>query len=505
MLEFQSVTFAYDTAAAPVVDDLTVTFPTSWSGVIGANGSGKTTLLRLAAGTLTPTRGQVRTTQRAIICPQHTDDSPDDLRALIESTDADACRLRGELQLKNDWLTRWSTLSHGERKRAQLATALWQAPDALLIDEPTNHIDRPGREMLSLALRAFRGVGLLVSHDRELLDALCVQCLLIEPPHAIVRPGGYTQAIEQHRSDASAVRSARSKAQRELKRLNSEASNRRREASAADRKRSKRKLARGDSDGRAKIDAARVSGKDGQAGRKLRQLSGRVQQAQDKLTSLHASAQQRMGIELTGEPIRRPVLHRVDAQQIDLGGGRGLTVPELTIAPRDRIAVVGPNGAGKSTLIRHIVDTLTISPDRVVYLAQEIDRTGGRALVDAARKLPRAARGDVLSMVSRLGSDPRRVLESDEPSPGEARKLLLALGLARRPHLIIMDEPTNHMDLPSIECLEQALSACECALVLVSHDERFLGRLCDTRWKLTPSETQPSVSLHVERCMPMPE
>ena len=89
-----------------------------------------------------------------------------------------------------------------------------------------------------------------------------------------------------------------------------------------------------------------------------------------------------------------------------------------------------------------------------------------------------------LAAVACLGSMPQRLLESGQLSPGEVRKLILALGLAREPHLIVMDEPTNHLDLPSIECLERALSACRCALLLVSHDAPFLERLTTTRWDL---------------------
>jgi ATPase subunit of ABC transporter with duplicated ATPase domains len=85
-----------------------------------------------------------------------------------------------------------------------------------------------------------------------------------------------------------------------------------------------------------------------------------------------------------------------------------------------------------------------------------------------------------MSIVGALGSEPERLLETNDPSPGELRKLMLALGMEQAPHLIIMDERTNHLDLPSIECLEAALEACPSALLLVSHDLRFLQRLTRT-------------------------
>ena len=101
-----------------------------------------------------------------------------------------------------------------------------------------------------------------------------------------------------------------------------------------------------------------------------------------------------------------------------------------------------------------------------------------------------------MTLVSRLGSRPARLLASTTPSPGEIRKILLARGVARGPHLIVMDEPTNHLDLPSIECLEAALAEAPCALLLVSHDARFLSKLTRTRWELTPT-TPMQIELNV--------
>ena len=98
--------------------------------------------------------------------------------------DGAAWQLKGRLALEADWLERWESLSHGERKRAQIAVALWLEPPVLAVDEPTNHIDTQARALLEGALRDYRGVGLLVSHDRDLLDRLCRQCLFLDPPGA---------------------------------------------------------------------------------------------------------------------------------------------------------------------------------------------------------------------------------------------------------------------------------------------------------------------------------
>jgi ATPase subunit of ABC transporter with duplicated ATPase domains len=487
-LEFIDVTFFYESAGAPVFEGLSVEVSGGWTGIIGANGAGKTTLLRLACGDLTPTRGKVVTSGTVIWCPQRTDDPPQALREFLDATDGRAGMWRGRLGIQEDWLQRWETLSHGERKRAQIAVALWRRPRLLAVDEPTNHVDAPTRDLLAEALSAFRGVGLLVSHDRALLDSLCRQCLFMTPPTAVLRPGGYTQAEALAREEQERLRKLRETARSDLDRLRSAASQRRQEASGSHRQRSKRKLARHDHDGRAKRNAARISGKDGQAGRLLRGLDGRLRQVQERLEGARVTRQPRLGIDLSAARSPRDALFRIPATSIPLGPHRTLSLPDLEMGPEDRIALVGPNGCGKSTLIRHILDQLDLPEGRLVYLAQEIDRQQSRAVLAEVRGMAPERLGQVLSIVDCLGSSPQRVLETDQPSPGETRKLLLAMGLARTPHLIIMDEPTNHLDLPSITCLEEALGAVPCGLLLVSHDVRFLEALTHTTWSITPTD-----------------
>jgi ATPase subunit of ABC transporter with duplicated ATPase domains len=497
-LEFRNVTFLYDTATAPLFDSLTASFGSGWTGIIGPNGSGKSTLLRLATGELQPVRGHVRGGANVVYCPQRTDDPPASWQDFLASDDARARSLRGRLGLAPEWAARWDTLSHGERKRAQIGVALWQAPDLLALDEPTNHIDVDARRLLAGALQGFRGIGLLVSHDRDLLDVLCGQCLLLSGGQATLRPGGYTQAAAQEQADQARARELHAQAQAELRRLQREAAARRHEAARADRLRSKRGIDPKDHDAKGAIDHARVTGKDGRAGQMLRQMQGRVAQAAARCAELRTPPPQKLGIALGGRQSRRPLLWRHPEGALPLGDGRRLRIPELQLPADARIALVGPNGTGKSTLIRHMVAQLDLPDDAVVYLAQEIDVARAQAAAAQLRVLPRAARGEVLSAISRLGSAPLAVLETETPSPGEARKILLALGMLRSPQLIILDEPTNHLDLPSIECLEAALEPCSAALLLVSHDLRFLARLTRTRWEIGPcADAGPDTELRV--------
>ncbi|UCG52834.1 MAG: ABC-F family ATP-binding cassette domain-containing protein [Candidatus Latescibacterota bacterium] len=481
-IDFDDVFFAYDAMSTSLIEGLTCRFPVGWTGIIGANGVGKTTLLRLATGILAPDGGEVRIPGIAIYCEQRTDDVPRLFAELVATEDQDAVLIKATLGIQPDWVSRWDTLSHGERKRAQIGVMLWRRPDVLAVDEPTNHLDMEARELLAKALASYRGIGLLVSHDRELLDTLCGHCLFVDPPEILMRRGGYTKAYTQLQREEESARRRHELARATRKKLEREASRRRAAASQSDLRRSRRFLARGDHDGREKIDRARVSGKDAVAGKLLRQIQGRLKQAREKETGAEVKKTYDTGIWLPSARSRRDVLFSIDDGSIELGAGRSLRHPALVMRPDDRIALTGPNGAGKSTLVRHIVDSLDMPEERLTYVPQEIDRTSSITILKRARELPRKKLGVMMTAVSRLGSRPQRLLESVEPSPGETRKLLLALGIAHEPHLIIMDEPTNHMDLPSIQCLEDALDGCPCGLLLVSHDRHFLKRLTNRRW-----------------------
>ncbi|MHC4423773.1 MAG: ATP-binding cassette domain-containing protein, partial [Planctomycetota bacterium] len=241
-----------------------------------------------------------------------------------------------------------------------------------------------------------------------------------------------------------------------------------------------------DHDGREKVDRARVSGKDGVGGKVQRQLKGRLGQAAKDLEAIATEKECRLGIWLPGCVSKRNFLLELGAGAVPLGGQKRLNHPELIIRPKDRIALTGPNGSGKSILIRKIVASLNMPEEHVTYVPQEIDLRRSQKILAEAQTLAREKLGHLMRIVSCLGSRPGRLLESSEPSPGETRKLLLALGMTRLPHIIIMDEPTNHMDLPSIECLEEALADCPCCLVLVSHDRRFLQKLTQIKWHTTP-------------------
>ena len=481
-LVLSNVTYAYPAAAEAVLRGVTATFPAGWTGIVGDNGCGKTTLALVACGLIAPDHGSVSPRLVCAYCAQDATRPPDNLCDFALSFDTDAIRLRRELEIDDAWPWRYDTLSGGQQKRLQVACALWAAPDVLAVDEPTNHVDATTRRAITGALARFPGVGLVVSHDRELLDALCSACLFMAGGAATMRPGTYTQAASQAALERSSAIHARDVARREQARIEREARRRRDEAARTQAKRSARGLARADSDAREKRARFVVSGQDGRAARLSARMEARLERSEAQSAAAFVEKRYEADIWLDVTPSRRRVLLRMGPDTIALGDAE-LAVGALHVSNTDHIGLVGDNGCGKTTLVRKIVGLLPASL-RLLYVPQEPDERERVACLDALAGLGPRPRGRVLSIVAQLNSDPERLLAGGEVSPGELRKLMLALGIVSRPELIIMDEPTNHLDLGSIEALERVLASYAGALLLVSHDAALVSAATDICWRI---------------------
>jgi ATPase subunit of ABC transporter with duplicated ATPase domains len=487
-LQLKNISFSYPGASSALFANLDVQLEPGWTGLVGGNGTGKTTLLKLITAELKPDKGFIYRPGFAIYCAQETEYPPVGAEEFIASQTKESFILRERFSVLPDWLSKWTLLSHGERKRLQLATAFWKDPAILALDEPTNHLDRDTRAIIRDALHQFKGVGLIVSHDRQLLDDLCHHCIITEPPDINVRSGGYTDSMKIHRHEKESEAKEYRQKKKELQKLQKQLRQRHEKTMGADRRRSKRGIARKDHDAREKADRARISGKDATAGKLKDQMRGRLEQAQKKLAQLSFHKTCETGIWLPTSYSNRKRLIELQEGYLKLSPEKRLLYPELIIGPKDRIGITGPNGSGKSTLIRLLYEKFNLPEQHVTYLPQEIESEASSCMVERIRKLPPAQLGFVYTVINRLGTDPKRLMESETPSPGELRKIVLALGILQEPHVIIMDEPTNHMDIISVSALEEALSDCPCCLILVSHDLVFLDNLVNTLWEIEQTD-----------------
>lgn len=483
-LILDQVSFAYS-GGDDTLSDISVTCGPGWTALVGANGAGKTTLLSLVSGALTPTRGHVRRPAAIAVVDQRVDDATP-VQDLAWSFDKSALRWRARFSLGDDDLARWDTLSPGERKRWQLAAALAREPDVLIVDEPSNHLDAEALAQTTDALAAFGGIGLIVSHDRTLLDRLAYQTIRLAAGHARVWPGNYTHARASWEAEAASARSRRellAGERRKAERLLADA--RRREASA-NRMTSTRARMRNEHDSDARTIGAGnlASWAAAKAGRDVQRAHTRVDAAATAEARIVVSRERGASLAFNGDTAaRRWVLQ---LEEPSLRAGDRVLARDLRVAIErdDRVWLRGANGAGKTTLLRAVEARCTLPPDRVFALPQDLSADAGAALAAEIRALDRRTRGHLGQLVDALGIDPERATASTTPSPGETRKLVLALGLVREPQLVILDEPTNHLDLDSIERLEDALADYPGALIVVSHDEVFARRLCTTTWTL---------------------
>jgi ATPase subunit of ABC transporter with duplicated ATPase domains len=487
-LVLSNLAFAYSDSV-PLLGDVSLHLSSGWTGVVGPNGSGKTTFLRLVAAELEPDEGQIRLEPagaQRLLCPQRVDCLGADIERFAADPSGEAQRLHGTLRLEPRDLARWDTLSPGERKRWQVGAALAAQPAVLLLDEPTNHLDIEARDLLLDALHRYDGIGLVVSHDRSLLNALTSGTLRIRLGGAKLWKGAYDAARADWQADERRLRSEHASVRSEARKLRRRLADARgRRAQAEGRQRTSRRMKGAkDSDARLRFKAKRRRSAEVSLGREVGKTRRRLAREQEKLASFRFDKKLGRSLFVDYTPAPMAQLLEVDARELRAGDRILLRDLKLAVRRDSRLWVRGPNGAGKTTLLRALLQGSHVPASRVLWVPQELGPEQEIALLQSVRSLDPEARGRVLSLVAALGVNPETLMSSEAPSPGEGRKLAIADGLGRQVWALLLDEPTNHLDLESIERLEAALAEYPGALVLVTHDEALASATTDTVWEL---------------------
>ncbi|GAB4270775.1 MAG: ATP-binding cassette domain-containing protein [Methylomicrobium sp.] len=350
---------------------------------------------------------------------------------------------------------RVDAFSGGWRMRLNLAQALMCRSDLLLLDEPTNHLDLDAVIWLQDWLCKYPGTLLLISHDRDFLDAITGHIVHIEQNKAELYTGNYS-AFEKMRAEKLAQQqSAFEKQQREIAHIQS----------FIDRFKAKATKAK-------------------QAQSRIKSL-----ERMEIIAKAHIDSPFEFGFRKP-DKMPNPLLK---LQQADIGYGSTIVVGniDLTLAPGDRIGLLGPNGAGKSSLIKVLAgamqplsgERLTAEALNIGYFAQhqlEQLRADESPLQHLQRLDKQATEKDLRNYLGGFDFRGDRVLESIGPfSGGEKARLVLALLVYQNPNLLLLDEPTNHLDLEMRHALGIALQEYEGAIVVVSHDRHLLRSVTD--------------------------
>ncbi|QSZ43088.1 ATP-binding cassette domain-containing protein [Sulfurimonas aquatica] len=484
-LKIRDLYYKYPSAAEPIFNAINLDFEKGWSAITGINGSGKSTLLKLILKELYSEKGMIIGNELVVYCAQNTELPPLELEEFMMTYTKEAYKLRDLLQVKDEWLGSWKVLSHGERKRLQLAVALSSDSDVLMVDEPTNHLDSKSQAIVVEALRSYKGVGILVSHDRALLDELSQHTLMIKAGEVLTYKSKFSLAEQAYNETLSHKKKVLEEQEHELKKLSKSVQVQREKVSLAKKRFSKKNVGRHDSSLKEKINGAILTGKDKNDGQVLQRTLTKqrhLSENMDKLSKEYAT-----GIKFEGEIAKHNFPIAVEKECITLFESTELCFPRLSVDVGDKVGMSGENGAGKSTFIGYFIEKINFEQD-FLYIPQEITDKQAELLFEEVSSLDAEVKGELFTLVQRLGSDAKALLNSAIPSPGEMRKLLIAQGLLKQPSLIILDEPTNHMDLESIQLLEASLREYEGALLFITHDKAFLENISTKRWIFNKSK-----------------
>lgn len=433
-------------------------------GIVGINGTGKTTLLRILAGVEAPDEGQLvlQNNLHMTWLPQNPEFPRQEsiLKYVMDQSSGD-WNIEGEAKnILNrlgfsDYDEDVTHLSGGQKKRVALARAVVNPTDVLILDEPTNHLDNEMVVWLEEYLKAFRGVVIMVTHDRYFLDRVTNRILEIDHGSLYSFPAGYEGFLEM-------------KAQREEMEMASE--------------RKRKSVLRMELEWASRGCRARST-----------KQRARLERLEALKNGVAPTVIQRVELDSIETRMGKKT---IELSRVDKGFGERMLIRDFSyiFLKNQRLGIIGPNGCGKSTLLKLLTgeeqpDSGTIEVGetiRIGYFAQETPVPDKRQRVidyikDTAEYI-RTSDGRISAsqMLERFLFDSvMQYTPLEKLSGGELRRLYLCKVLMEAPNVLILDEPTNDLDIPTLTILEDYLDSFVGIIVTVSHDRYFLDSVVD--------------------------
>ncbi|WP_288820359.1 ABC-F family ATP-binding cassette domain-containing protein [uncultured Leclercia sp.] len=470
-----------DTAFGTLFDNLSFTLKKGDRiGLLGDNGCGKSTLLKILDGTDSPLTGTVTLAGHCLMArvEQHLPEALyplsllDAVLAQLPAPERDSLRWRAETLLagmgfaSQDLALTSATLSGGQHTRLLLARALIREPDLLLLDEPSNHLDLPTLLWLETFLQRWTGSFVLVSHDRQLLDAVTNGSWILRDQrlHYFALPCTQARRALSERDESDALRHKAE--QKEIDRI----------AASAKRLATWGKV----------YDNEDLS-------RKAKQMERQVERLKESQTDLTAGSP--WTLTLHGDALRADRLLEMTTLAVPPAPGLSplFTLDSARLKSGDRVAIVGRNGCGKSSLMRLIwqqfiagqaAEALNIHPRVTLgYYDQTLHQLPDDAsLLEALAPFAADPQRRKMALIS-AGFPWIRHGQAVSTLSGGERSRLLFIGLTlARFSLLMLDEPTNHLDMEGKEALAGTLEQFEGGVLLVSHDRQLIRQSCNRFW-----------------------
>lgn len=441
-------------------------------GIVGKNGAGKSTLMKLLAGIIKPTKGVVQ---------RHVENGYFEQVEAPKVVQVDPSLL-GKLHVPKSS----DSLSGGEQTRLKIAQLFTNYYEALLLDEPTTHLDQEGIAFLIEELKYYYGALVLISHDRAVLDELITTIWEVANGKVRVYSGNYSEYLAQKELEREQQKMAYDQFVKEKKRL---------EKAAQEKMNKADKIAQAtntNKESKAKANRMFETKSKGTSQKALQRTAKAIESRIEKLQEIEAVKEERPIIFRQSKLAELHNKYPIMAERLTLKVGNTLLIDDVSfqLPLGKKIAITGPNGSGKSTLLQQMASgstKLTISPKANIGFFHQMSYqfNENETILHFVKYRSEYDEGflrTVLHSMQFTGTDLQKSVR--DLSGGEAIRLQLCLLFLGEFNILLLDEPTNFLDIQAILALEKFFQAYKGTIVFVSHDREFIENVADIEFKI---------------------